>query len=945
MKQIFNLSCFLFFTIIIFSSLSPNNLYGQTGKLSGRITDSKTGEGLPFVNVIIENSTFGAATDIDGYYAILNLRPDIYSVKVSAIGYQSQTVENVKVSIDLTTKIDLSLSEASLELGEEVIVVATRPMVTKDLTASTAIVGADDFAKLPVTEFAEVLSLKAGIVGNNDGFNVRGGRGGEVSYLIDGVPVTDAYDGSTVIDVAASSIQELQFVSGAFNAEYGKALSGIINLSTKEGNNDFNATVTSYIGDYYSDKTEKFTDIDNFEPTAIRNIEGSFSGPIIPNKLYFYGNARYIYFDGWYKGVEIYKPWDITYFDENEAPENQYTFEQTGSGDIIPMNWSERVYLQGKLTYHLLSNLKVNFNYMNDRTQYKDYDHNYKYNPSGIAQQFRKGHSNILTITHTLGSSTFYQASGSYFFKKYERYVYSDVNDSRWVHNKLTSQQPQNGFSFYTGGQDNTMFERITKSLSGKFDITSQITRIHQIKGGIEFNQNSVYSNDVTLLQYIDGYFNGTIDPNLVNGKFDQGEDGIPDPDITGYPYVSRRIPDINDPEENLSIMQFDKTPIEFSAYLQDKIELNEMIVNIGVRFDYFDSDGSVVTDLSDPDIYRPRRPENIAKTLDERRQYWYKKADPKFQLSPRLGVAFPITDRGVIHFSYGHFFQIPNYELLYRNSEYKLAVGGENIGIVGNADLKPEQTISGELGLQQAFTDDISIDITGYFRDIKDLTGTRADIIRLFGGSGSYSQLVNSDFGFVKGIIFSVSKRFSNNWSGSLDYTLQSAKGNASDPNAVADQRADGVEAEVQLVPLNWDQTHTASVTFSYTQENWGFSFIGQYGSGFPYTPSQSENQTKILTNSLLKPSSFNADLRAYYDIVLGDFRFSIFGKIYNIFDISNEDNVYDDSGTADYTLSEQLRRIEGSLELVNSISEYYRNPTYYSEPRRIELGVSIYY
>lgn len=945
MKQFFTSICFFFSLVLVLLTITPIQSLAQTGKLAGRVTDGKTGEGLPFVNIIIENTNSGAASDIDGYYTILNLRPGTYSVKVSALGYQSKTIENVKISIDLTTKIDLELFDTSVELGEEVIVVATRPMVTKDLTASTAIVGADDIAKLPITEFSEILSLKAGIVGNNDGFNVRGGRGGEVSYLIDGVPVTDSYDGSTVVDVAASSIQELQFVSGAFNAEYGKALSGIINLSTKEGNNKYSATVTSYIGDYYSDKTDKFTDIDNFEPTSIRNIEGSFSGPIISDKLYFYSNARYIFFGGWYRGKDIYNPWDITFFNENAEPENQYFFQQTGSGDIVDMNWSERVYLQGKLTYNLLPNLKLNFNYMNDRTQYQDYNHDYKFNPSGRPRQFRRGHSNILSITHTLGSNTFYQLNGSYFFKKFERFVYKDINDSRWAHNALNDQQPKNEFSFKTGGQDNTIFKRITNSLSVKFDITSQVTRVHQLKAGFELNQNNVFSEDITLLQYIDGYFNGRIDSNLVNGVFDPGEDGIPDPDFTGYPFVNRRIPNINDPEENLSIMKFDKKPIEFSAYIQDKIELNELIVNVGLRLDYFDSDGSVVRDLTDPDIYRPRRPENIAKTIEERRVDWYKKVDPKIQFSPRLGVAFPITDRGVIHFSYGHFFQIPNYELLYRNTEYKLPVGGENLDPVGNADLKPEQTISGEIGLQQAFTEDLSIDITGYFRDIKDLTGTRADIIRLFGGSGSYSQLVNSDFGFVKGIIFSLNKRFTNNWSATIDYTLQSAKGNASDPNAVADQRKDGVEPEVQLVPLNWDQSHTVNVTFSYSQENWGFSLIGQYGSGFPYTPSQSENQTKILTNSLLKPASVNADLRAYYDLVFGDFRFSIFARVYNIFDVSNEDNVYNDSGTADYTLTEQLRRRDGSLELVNSIDEFFRNPTYYSEPRRIELGMTIYY
>ena len=93
------------------------------GRIAGRITDATTGEALPFVNVVIMGTTLGAASDIDGYYSILNLRPGTYSVKVSAIGYQSKTVENVKISIDLTTKIDLTILEESIELGEEVVVI------------------------------------------------------------------------------------------------------------------------------------------------------------------------------------------------------------------------------------------------------------------------------------------------------------------------------------------------------------------------------------------------------------------------------------------------------------------------------------------------------------------------------------------------------------------------------------------------------------------------------------------------------------------------------------------------------------------------------------------------------------------------------------------------------------------------------------------------------
>ena len=932
--------------IIIAILFLGNYSFAQTGKIAGRVLDNNTNDPLPFVNIIVLGTNFGAATDLDGYYSILNIRPGIYSIKASAIGYTTQTVENVKVSIDLTTKIDFTISEAGVELGEDVVIVATKPLVTKDRTASTSLVGADEIAALPVTEFTEVLQLQAGVTANKDGFNVRGGRRGEVSYTIDGVAVTDVYDGSTVVDVNASAIQELQFVSGAFNAEYGRALSGVINLATKEGGNEITGTISSYAGDYLSPNEDIFTGIEKFEPTAIRNIEGSISGPIINDKLYFYGNARYIYFDGWLKGKEVYKPWDITFFNEDAPPDQQYMLQQTGSGDIVSMNFSERAYLQGKLSYYLFPNLKLIYNYINDRTRYQDYDHDYKLNPGGRPKKFRWGHTNILSLTHTLGSNTFYQVSGSYFYKKFQEFVYKDINNALWANTLLLSLRPQNGFSFYTGGQDNSTFKRITNSIGIKFDLTSQITRNHQIKGGVEFNQNNLFFEDITLLQYIDGYFNGTIDPAKINGHFDQGEDGIPPPDLTGYPFVNMRVPDINNPDENLSINIYDRKPIEFSAYLQDKIELDEMIVNVGVRFDYFDSDGFILNDPSDPDVYRPKRPENIAKTLEERKTYWYKDTEAKYQFSPRLGIAFPITDEGVIHFSYGHFFQVPNYELLYRNPEYKLIVAGEEYEPVGNSDLRPEQTISGEIGLQQALTENLTIDLTGYFRDIKDLTGTRTDKIRTFGGAGSYYQFVNSDFGFVRGIVFSLNKRFSNHWGATLDYTLQSAKGNASDPKTVADQRKNGEEPEVQLVPLNWDQTHTINITFNYSAGEWGFSMIGQYGSGFPYTPSQSENLTKLLTNSLLKPSTFNVDLRAFYELKFSeDYRISFFARVFNLFDIKNQQDVYKDSGTADFTLAEYLRRQENAPEIVNTIDDFYRNPTYYSEPRRLELGFTFSY
>lgn len=915
-------------SLFIFILITSNSL-AQTGKISGTVVDGTTGEPLPFVNILIVGTTQGAASDIDGNFVIIGIKPGVYSVKASAIGYNATTIQNVKVSIDLTTKVDFKLYETSVELQEEVVVIATKPLVTKDLTSTTAIISSDEITVLPVTEFQEALELKAGFVGGN----VRGGRSGEVVYAIDGVPVTDSYDGSTVIDVNTNSIQELQFVSGAFNAEYGKALSGYVNIATKDGDDKFRGSFTTYVGDYLSDGTDIFRGIDKINPVAIRNFEGSLSGPIVPGILTFYAYGRYIYFGGWLNAQRNYKPWNITLNLGPDVPtEERYilaTEDSTrGDGSFVSMNWNEKFYGQGKLTLRPVTGLKLTYNYLHDDVEFREYDHDFSYNPDGDFKKFRKGITNILGITHTLSSSTFYQFNFSYFFKFFKQHVYDDPNDPRWTHDRLLSQQPQEVPSFKTGGTKNQRFYRTTNTYGIKLDFTSQIDLINLLKFGVEANKHKLYFEDIQFQQ----------DPS------------IPDPQITGNPFVKRFIPDPQDPNFNLAIDRYEREPIEISAYIQDKIELDEIIINVGVRADYFETDGLLLNDPTDPDIYRPRNPVNAAKTLEERRvsnangDPWYRDPESSFQVSPRLGVAFPITAEGVFHFSYGHFFQIPNFEFLYSNPEYKFGAGTGNLGVAGNPNLKPQQTISGEVGLQQAFTSDFSMDATMYFRDIRNLAGTRADEIRIFGGASSYSQRVNSDFGFVLGVVLTATKRLSNNWAATLDYTFQQAKGNASDPDATRNQIAGGQQPEIKLVPLDWDQTHTVNFTFTYSSDDlWGISIIGRYGSGFPYTPSFGLNVSSILTNSALKPSSSSLDLRAWKDFMIGTIRLNIFTRIVNLFDIRNEVNVYDDSGTANFTINEFLRR--NDPEIVNSQQEFYRNPTFYSEPRRVEIGASIFF
>ena len=163
------------FLAIIFCSINFS-FAGTTGKIAGKVTDQKTGEPLPFVNIILEETNFGAATDIDGNYVILNIPPGKYNLKAQYIGYQAVVVENISVSIDLTTTIDFKLTESAVEL-EEIVVQGQQELIKKDVTSSQSLISSDQIDALPVSELDDVLQLQAGVTRDASGdFHIRGGR-------------------------------------------------------------------------------------------------------------------------------------------------------------------------------------------------------------------------------------------------------------------------------------------------------------------------------------------------------------------------------------------------------------------------------------------------------------------------------------------------------------------------------------------------------------------------------------------------------------------------------------------------------------------------------------------------------------------------------------------------------------------------------------------------
>ena len=258
------------------------------------------------------------------------------------------------------------------------------------------------------------------------------------------------------------------------------------------------------------------------------------------------------------------------------------------------------------------------------------------------------------------------------------------------------------------------------------------------------------------------------------------------------------------------------------------------------------------------------------------------------------MGLAFPISANGVVHFSYGHFLQLPRYEYLYENPRFKLGVNSGNAGLFGNADLKPQETVKGEIGLQQQIGEDMSVDVTVFFEDFRNLTGTQTQDVVVFGGAQTYSQYINSDFGFSRGFVLKFTKRFGGGLAASIDYTYSDTKGNSSDPADSRNAVLGGALPETIIAPLNWDQSHTLNVSVAYSQtRDWGFSVIGNFFSGQPYTPEVNKNtrvtQNAFPRNSDNKPNIFNVDLRVYKDFEISTTIITAFIRVFNLFDFDN--------------------------------------------------------
>ena len=934
-----------FLLLALFADLFP----GTTGKIVARVTDKDTGEPLIAANVVVKGKALGAATDEDGYYIILNVPPGVYTLQAIYVGYATQEVKNVTVQVDLTTQVDFQMKSASFE-GETVVVVAQRPLIQKDATATAAVVSSQEIETAPIENFTQIAQTKAGVnVGPEGALHFRGGRSSEVAYIVDGIPVTDAISGGISMDISTNAIEELSLITGSFNAEYGQAMSGIVNIVTKEGGSKFSGNLSFQSGDVLpkpSDEKYFLPEINKFNILNTYETEARISGPILKDKLTFNISGRVFNDGGYLYGQRIHMPTDI---DDSV---------RTGDGKYVSLNSQRRYNLQGKLKFHLTNTMNLYFTTIYENRKYQRYNHTRSKVPDGIPWRYNIAKQFIGKLTHQFSSSAFYSLVVGYLDKDYKRYLTENMYSDKYVWNGYST-----GQYFYPGGTDNYRVFRNQKQLTAKFDLTSQLFKNHEVKTGFEVkrltlsNHSYYLSVDRRAEPFDDLNGNGQYDPGEPftdidrNGVWNEARDdngnGTPGDiiELTGY---------TND--------QWERNPTEFSMYLQDKIELQDMVVNVGIRMDYFDPDGRVLADPTDPDINKPIKNENIwhdwgsdgipntndpdgtennglkdpgepEVTLAERQTYWYKKVDPTIQISPRIAFAFPISSTGKLFFSYGHFFQLPPYTYLYQDYDNKVKPGLIATSM-GNPGLKPQKTISYEVGIEQQLAEDMVGYLKIYQRDMRNILGQ--DIV-ILPNTDAYGIFVNRDYGRVRGVNFSLVKRFSSFFSATIDYTYQIAEGNESNPTQRVRNYRLKLENLKKIVPLSWDQTHTLRLNGSIGKPNdWLVSMIGRIESGYPYTPQGANEIVKIAEeNSARKIPIIKFDLNAKktFQVKMGDnaYRFSVYAKVYNLFDRLNEKYVWDATGRATYGLG----LYGGEFD-----PDWQRRPHWFYKPREVFVG-----
>lgn len=989
------------FSVLLLLGMVSFGFSQAVGKLSGVVKDKTTGEALPGVNVVIQETFLGASTDVDGFFVVLNVPAGTYTVSFSYIGYKPVDVENVRVVADLTKRLDMDLEPTTIELDQAIVVIAERPFFETGATNTVRVLDAQDIERIPVKGVNTIVSVNAGVVAqdgsggrtDNATINVRGGRGKETLFLIDGVPYNDLLFGNAIGTIPDAAIEQVSSQLGGFSAKYGSVQSGVVNITTRSGASKFFGgleLVSSGIG---TDNTlmDNYTSNAKFGPTGeeqpltpeqlaafnaqldedakdnyngldqygYNQITAHLGGPVIP------GNNKYTFFTT--------AEW-IKTNDESPRSSGLQIPTRNIDQDFLPDNESSIFRVTAKADANITQQFRLIGSFNGSFRDARVYTHTYAKNNSFHNPRVSEDvYSGSLKLTHTVNSNTYWDftARGKYTywdrmdgFWKDDLYAYGDKEKNAEVGVFIQADGnrvlPDENQIFHSFGRVYNEFRKYEiEQMGGDLNFTTQVDN-HLLEIGGTLDLNKVRFYQIAPLVLAVGY------PTASNEREIQYYNSLVS--FYGYDMFGDKIESdqmrstVVNPETG-ETDTFEEAgppkPIIAGAYIQDKIELLDFIINLGARWDYFDPQFKRLKDVYDPLGADKRLSEDDFESMPS-----------ESYISPRLGFAFPVTQFTVFHAQYGIFRQPPLLFDLYdswTNLDDIEVIDGQG---QNNGHLKSESTTSYEFGFKQQFGNTASLDLTAYYKNIKGLT----NVVTIITPAGNnYITTANTDFGTVKGIAASFNLRKIGPLSAKIDYTLALNEGTGSSSNSsfTATFRNQNYEVPLAIAPLDYDQRHTLTANLDVRAgkgegpnvfgikllENAGANFLISYNSGRPYTPVEYWDATTGQTlqgnlteyvNTAYAEGIFRIDMRIDKAFDIGRISLVPYLWVQNLLDRENFNDVWRSTGKPDNTgflntPEGQDRADRGGPNWVADYKALERDPTNYGIPRLVQLGLRL--
>ena len=768
------------------------------GTISGNVTDKRTGSPIAGVNIIVKGTYYGCAADLDGSFRLLNVSAGVYDISVSMIGYKQILLTGIKVKEGETTQLDIQMEETVLAAGEEVIVVGEKPILDVDNTSSSVEYSSEDISGKIAENISDIISDEVGVVESDNEIHIRGGRVDESQFIVDGLSLKDPLTGSVNnLYVNPNAIEKLDFISGGFNAEYGQAMSGIIDVQLKEGSEKLEGSVR-YNTDHVGSALEGFnTDIFEFTLGGKEHLTSS----LLPGNFYYF-------FSGYMNITDDYLPHATELFPK-EAWMDKFAMRAENS-------WS----WMSKFTWAPTPKHRLTFSQNNSITidQGSTFKDEYMYNLDNYLTITRGSYVSNLIWKHTLSAKAFYNINIGKFLtfehravrnKDYTEYL-ETLDLDPVAYTKYTEEgdiRIYQGDNYWDSGYDPHWYDYFGDSWSFDFDISYQPNEQHSYKAG--------WNTKYTDLQLVDIY-----KPWL-------GSSGL------GQSWDMYRV-----------------FPISGAGFIQDRIIFEGMIINLGLRYDYWFPGKYIEDAVDNEDIYTIT--DAARDKFDEETQSLFGHRF-KAHLSPRIGISHPVTDQDVLYFNYGHFSQLPTYQYVYAKLNSKSEA---TYNLIGNPNLNPKTTVAYELGIKHKLSENNAIEFKAYYKDMFDYE-TSQSISSYNPKLGNYSFLmyINMDYARSRGLEVIYRQRMGRFFTGNINasYSIVTGKSSRPDDNLLVQAgRIDSKPLSENF--LRWDRPIQVSANLRFKvyekspiklfntvpiPNNWGVNFHIEYQSGRRYTKS----------------------------------------------------------------------------------------------------------